>query len=172
MEEEIDLRVYIELLIKRWSWLVGLSLIGAIMAWVVSLFLTATYEAEAQVLIIKSQTDISFEPRIKSETVENPLNGDRNADRNAMASLVRSNEVAGQVLNQVGDSLPEEARQASKLLKKVDVNNDGNLIMIKVKDPDPELAAEIANVWANSFETYINKLFNEQKGHLMVQVRS
>jgi uncharacterized protein involved in exopolysaccharide biosynthesis len=89
-----------------------------------------------------------------------------------MASLVRSNEVAGLVLNQVGDSLPEEARQASKLLKKVDVNNDGNLIMIKVKDPDPELAAEIANVWANSFETYINKLFNEQKGHLMVQVRS
>lgn len=47
MEDEIDLREYIDVLIRHWKAIVALTVIAAIVAGVVSFLLPPTYEARA-----------------------------------------------------------------------------------------------------------------------------
>jgi len=47
IEEEIDLREYVLILLKYWKWIAGLTLIAAVVALIVSLLLPPTYEATA-----------------------------------------------------------------------------------------------------------------------------
>ena len=65
MEEEIELRPYIELLVKRWYLIVGAALVAAIVAFVVSSMQPAEYEATALVAITEPQLRVQFEPRIE-----------------------------------------------------------------------------------------------------------
>ena len=67
MEEEIDLRPYIETLIRRWRWIVGLALVAALAAAAVSFFvLQPTYEATALVLITNPRYQLNFDPRLET----------------------------------------------------------------------------------------------------------
>ncbi len=43
MEEEIDLREYIEILLKYWKWIVGAALLAAIAAFVATSMLPRVY---------------------------------------------------------------------------------------------------------------------------------
>ena len=45
MEEEIDLRQYVEVLIRSWGWIAGLALVAAAAALGVSFLIPPTYEA-------------------------------------------------------------------------------------------------------------------------------
>ena len=45
MEEEIDLRKYIEVLIHHWYWIVGLGVAAAAIAFAVSSFLPPIYDS-------------------------------------------------------------------------------------------------------------------------------
>ena len=48
MEEEIDLREYIAVLIKYWYWIVGVTILMAVAAFIATSFMTPKYEAEAK----------------------------------------------------------------------------------------------------------------------------
>ena len=168
MEEEIDLRKYIEVLLRRWYWVVGLALVGSIVAFIVSSLLTPLYEAEAQVLILESWTDVSFEPRIRSDTVAIPFG----VDQTTLVSLVKSPDVANILQAEFKDRLPDDANTVFQILDKIETTTEGNIIVIKVRDKDPALAAELADAWAKVAERYINQLFNEQKSDIMAQVQS
>lgn len=167
MEEEIDLREYIAVLIKYWRWIVGLSLLAAIAAFIAVSFVTPKYEAEARILILQSKTDITFEPKFQTEI--DGLTNVRN-DQQTLVSLVSNSDVAALVLQVSGDLLASEKKTVSDLLKKVDATNEGDLISIKVRDKDAEVAARLANVWANSYESYVNKLYSDQKQSLLTEV--
>ncbi|RLC66737.1 MAG: lipopolysaccharide biosynthesis protein, partial [Chloroflexi bacterium] len=56
MEEEIDLRQYVEVLIRYWMWIAGLALLAAVAAFVVSLLLPETYRVQSTVTVIRSRT--------------------------------------------------------------------------------------------------------------------
>ena len=66
LEEEIDLRPYIEALIKGWKWIVGAGLIVAIAAFGMSSLLPSTYEATSLVAITETRQNIQFDPRIQT----------------------------------------------------------------------------------------------------------
>ena len=59
MEDEIDLREYIAVLIKYWRWIVAASVLAAVVAFVVSSFLPRTYEATASVLMTNPRKRIT-----------------------------------------------------------------------------------------------------------------
>lgn len=158
MEEEIDLRPYIRAIFRAWYWIVGAAVVTAVVAFLVSSRMPETYEAEAVVAIVRERTTVSFNTSI--ETQEDILGSrDVNSRREALIALVTSNDVAEQVLAEVGDLLAADERSAADLLKKVNASNAGDLIVITVSHEDPQAAAEIANVWARIYESHVNMLY-------------
>ncbi|RLC98999.1 MAG: hypothetical protein DRI77_03815, partial [Chloroflexi bacterium] len=66
MEEEIDLRVYVEVLVRNWKWIAGLALVAAVVAFVASSFIPPTYEATALAAITKPRYVMQFDPRFET----------------------------------------------------------------------------------------------------------
>ena len=166
-EDEIDLREYILVLIKYWRWIVGVSVLAAIVAFGVSSFLPRTYEASANVLILKSETQISFEPKFQTTTDEQL--GDKNY-QNTLADLVKSNDLAAIVLAQSSELFSSGEQTVLDLLKMVDVSTSGDVVSINITSQDPEVAAQLANIWAIAYVDYVNTLLGEGKNSLLIEI--
>ncbi len=173
MEEEIDLRAYFDVLIRYWKWIAGAALVAAVAAYVVSLVLPKTYEAEAAVAIIRTRMDVTFDPRIVTLSEEELAGQDVNARRQALVALVSASDVARQVLDEVGVQLEPGERDVLNLLEMVEASNEGDLISIKVCYRDPITTAMIANAWAQDYEHHVNGLYgsaNESDVTIAAQV--
>jgi len=155
MEEEIDLREYIDVIIRRWKWIAGITLAAVVTAAIVSFVLLApVYEAKAGVVIVKSRSEIAFEPKYLTLTEE-----DIASRRKALEALVRSNSVAAEVIAKLGSTLEPEEQEAGTLPDIVETESNGDLISIKVKGEDPKKIAAIANAWGEAYEKYVNGLY-------------
>ena len=122
MEEEIDLREYIEVILRRWKWIGGITLAAVVTAAIVSFFVIApVYEAKAGVVIVKSKSEITFDPKYRTLSEEElaPLIGNQ-ARRQALEALIKSNSVAAEVVANLGAMLEPEERDVSALLEMVE----------------------------------------------------
>ena len=169
MEDEIDLREYIAVLIKYWRWIVAASVLAAVIAFVVSSFLPRTYEATASVIILKSKTEVSFDPKIQTTVDDQSTQKDY---QSTLVGLVTSGEVAGTVFEQNRNMLPPKIQNVADLLKRVDGSNTGDIITITVSDTDPVRAAQLADAWAETYVSYVNQLYGNQTTPLLVEVQS
>ncbi|MGA9349027.1 MAG: Wzz/FepE/Etk N-terminal domain-containing protein [Anaerolineae bacterium] len=162
MEEEIDLREYINVIVRRWKWILGITLVAVAAAATVSFFLLApVYEVKAGVVIVKSRSEIVFEPKYRTLTEEElgSLAIDINARRKALEALVRSSSVAAEVIAKLGSVLEPEEQDVNVLLEMVVTESNGDLIGIKVKGEDPRKITAIANAWSEAYEEYANGLY-------------
>ncbi len=162
MEEEIDLREYLDVIVRRWKWIAGITLVAVVTAAVVSfLILPPVYEAKAGVVIVKSRSEIAFEPKYRTLTEEElgSVGVDVNARRKALEALVRSSSVAAEVIDKLGSSLEPKEREVEELLEMVETESNGDLISIKVEGEDPGKIAAIANAWGEAYEEYVNGLY-------------
>ena len=66
MEDEIDLRVYINVLIRYWRLIVGLTVVAGVVAFVVSLLLPAAYQATAVVVVTRPLYQFQLAPGIQN----------------------------------------------------------------------------------------------------------
>ena len=169
MEDEIDLREYIEVLIKYWKWIIAAGILAAVVAFVVSSFLPRTYEASASVIILKSKTEISFDPKIQT-TTEDQLT--QKSYQDTLVGLVKAGSVAETVFEKHQNILPENIKSVTDLLKKVDASNTGDVISITVSDADPARAAQLADAWAAAYVDYVNQLYGNQTAPLLVEVEA
>ena len=176
MEEEIDLREYINVIVRRWKGIAGITLAAVVTAAIVSfLVLAPVYEAKAGVVIVKSKSDIVFEPKYLTLTEEElgSVGMDVNARRKALEALVKSTSVAVEVIAQLGSSLEPEEREVEALLDMVETESNGDLIGIKVKGEDSKKIATIANAWGEVYEEYVNGLYGgrpQSAGDIQAQV--
>ncbi|HDN80801.1 MAG TPA: hypothetical protein ENG33_10100 [Chloroflexi bacterium] len=162
MEEEIDLRQYIEVLLRYKYWIIACTLIAAIAAFVVSSFLPPTYEAEASLAMLRIRSEVTFEPKFKTLSEEELLpHIDLKARREALTSLAGSGTIAAAVLENNRERLAQVAERVDDLMGMVKVENKGALILIKVQSRDPILAADIANAWAKEAEKHINAVYGQ-----------
>jgi len=161
MEEEIDLREYIDVVIRRWKWIVGLTMAAVVTAAVVSFLPSQVYEARAGVLILKSKSEITFEPKYRTLTEEELARAgmDVASRRTALEALVESSPVAAEVIAKLGAALEPEEREVGSLLEMVETETRGDLIEIAVRSTDAEKAAAIANAWGEAYEGYVNELY-------------
>jgi len=155
MEDEIDLRKYINVLLRHWKVIVSITFIAVFAAGLVSFLSPPTYEANAAVLLTKARSEIILEPKYRTFLEE-----DIARERKALIALVKSSTVATQVIEQLGDKLEPKERRAENMLGKMQVREQGDLIEISVKSTDPQKAAAIANAWAESYESYTNMLYS------------
>ncbi|MGC9396965.1 MAG: GumC family protein [Anaerolineae bacterium] len=177
MEEEIDLRIYIDILLKWW-WLIAL---GAIVvgagAYVYTASQTPVYQATAGVVSLRSRVEISLGSGFESVSEDDFSLGpqassvvlDRNQRRlNTLTGMVRNGSIARQVAGELREILDEEDADPARLLEYVEGRvlslnggGDSDTIQIVVTHPNPLIAAEIANAWARAFEVHVNAIYGE-----------
>ena len=159
MEEEIDLRKYIEVLIHYWYWIVGLGVAAAVMAALWSTFmLTPMYEATALVVVTKPRYVMDFASGIQArEAGITPTYA-------AFPDLAISDDMLLEVLDTLDPLLSPPGNSALQKLKgmiEATPGQDPSLVELRVRSADAEEAARIANTWAKLFVAQTNALYGE-----------
>jgi succinoglycan biosynthesis transport protein ExoP len=161
MEEEIDLRGYIGVMLRHWKIILSTTLIAVIIGVLLSFLPSRIYEARAAVLITETRYEIVLVPEYKTLSGDEIFAASSAAQRETLIALIKSSTIASQVIEQLGGKLNPEERSVGGITSKVKVENQGNFIEISVKDPDPEKASTIANAWVVLYVGYVNDLYSD-----------
>jgi uncharacterized protein involved in exopolysaccharide biosynthesis len=162
MDQEIDLREYMAVLLKHKYWIIGLAVVTAVVAAVVSILLAPTYEAAALVAVTRPQYEMQFDTRIR------PVSGNVQPPYKAYPVLATSDEVLSAVIADMGDELPAGERNITAFRARAATESSGDQSMIRlvVKDGDPGRASAIANRWAEQFVRAANDLYAQNSSEL------
>ena len=146
-EEEIDLREYINVLLKRKGVIILIFLIAVITAALVSFFyLKPVYEASTILMISKPKYQVELEPKIQTQfTPEVSLA--------TYESLIKDREVEEEVIKKLNLDQPPYELTPNSLqgMITIELLTNTNLIKMNLQTGDPKLAKDIANVWAALF---------------------
>lgn len=148
MEETISLQELLHTLRKRIALIVVVTLAAVSISAVISYFyITPVYQATTQFIVNKSTND----------------QGINNSDIQTNLSLIESyREIikSPRILDMVIDDLNLNM-SAHQLSSKITVENQNNsqVVSLKVQDPDPFLAAEIANKTTEIFQREVVVIF-------------
>jgi len=145
--EELELRDYIEVLLRH-KWIIIFSfLITAFSAGIGALFLVKPiYEATALLMVSRPGYQVELEPKIKTPI---PLEISLETYR----SLIKSPDLEEKVINQLNLNQPPHNLTIEDLDEMVFVEAvpKTDLIKIKVKSDSPVQAKEIVNTWVSLF---------------------
>jgi uncharacterized protein involved in exopolysaccharide biosynthesis len=140
MEEEIDLRPYIGVLLRYWWVIIGAGLICALLAYLYISSRSETFQASALVTVLEPTEQFQFDPRILNAPSRNSL-------IRVLPELAKSDQVLTTLFQQLeseGIKVPEDLAD--------DLTAQGGrepiLLHLRARHEDPELAVRIANLWA------------------------
>ncbi len=160
IEEEIDLRTYVEVLIRYWKWIAGCTLAAAVTAFVVSLLLPPIYEASSVIIITQPRYQMQFEPRFEAVDRWTPA-------YKAFPTLATADETLQSVLEAHTPSAEARTRAwtLGTLSGIVEATSEGDpsLLVLEVHSRSPEDAAAIANVWADVLVQRGNQIYGESE---------
>lgn len=155
MEEEIDIRPYILSLLKNWYWIVGAGFVTALLAFGLSSLLDPTYQATALVAIAEPRQRVQFDERIETITENQPLR--------AYPELALSDEVLTNLLSERALDEGTSLYNLRQLLE-AEPSNDPSLLRLIVQHEDPEKASALANMWAELFVEWANRVYGFRGG--------
>src|SRR3989304_3409039 len=101
MEDEIDLRKYFGVLVRRWKWVVAFAVIAAGAVLIVSSIVPPTYQATALVIVTGPRYQLQFDPRIQNLT-------DLQQPYKAFPELALNDDLVRQVIDGLGSKLEVE----------------------------------------------------------------
>lgn len=160
MDEMIDLRPYVDALVRRWRVILGAVVAGVLIAALLH-FSSLKYRATALVAAVDPAVRMQFDSRI---TATLDLDGFKSAYSELASSdgvlsvvLTRANELSG------GDiaTLPE-----LRDILEVNTGTDLWLLRLSVRYKDSQAAAELANVWAGAFVKAVDEIYLGQSGQV------
>ncbi|OGO49413.1 MAG: hypothetical protein A2W37_08055 [Chloroflexi bacterium RBG_16_63_12] len=159
MEDEIDLREYVNVLLRHWKMIVVLTMVAAVAVGVVSFIMPPTYEATALISVAQARYTL----RLEGVSDGGPL------PLKAYPDLAVSDEVVSEVFNQVKPALPSEVDTLTKFRKqlKATAAADPTLLRLAARDTDPARAAQIANAWANTLADRAGRLYGQDAANLL-----
>lgn len=167
--EEIDLRPYIEALLKQWVWLIVIPAVAGVITFVLLSTFPAQYQSTALVAITKPRFSMQFDPRF--ETIE-----DQGIGYGAYEEVANSDALVAQLFSELSTKPEgvESFREFRDSVLSTQVGENLTLLQLNVTTTDPELSTEIANRWAalviqRSNELYGN-LGNESVDFLEIQL--
>ena len=146
-EEEIDLREYIEVLLKRKSIIILIFLIAVITAALVSYFyLKPVYEASTILMISKPKYQVELEPKIQTQISPE-------ISLETYESLIKDREIEKEVIIKLNLNQPPYEFTPDNLQGMITIESlkNTNLIKMNLQAGEPKLAKDIANVWADLF---------------------
>jgi polysaccharide biosynthesis transport protein len=156
LEDEIDLRQYVLVLVRYWKWIVGGAVLAAVAAFVVSSLLAPTYEATALVAISRPRYQLQFDARFQNVANVQPV-------YRAYPELAQSDAVLLALLEQHGNpSLSQQTLGELKQMVTASSGSDPSLLRLAVKGKDAALVTAVANEWADLFVIQSNWLYGGQ----------
>ncbi|MEZ4733808.1 MAG: Wzz/FepE/Etk N-terminal domain-containing protein [Caldilineaceae bacterium] len=184
-EDEIDLRQYLDVLIRWWREILLITLTAVVLTAVgillMRLILPPDYEASADVAIVRTVSDVNFDERFRTNPEE--LGADTvslSARRSALLGLVATGAIAQEVVIQLGDILSEEEQNPANLLEMVEAElasaggagSDSDLIRITVTADEPAKAAAIANAWARIYVREVNTIYGQVPNEVLDSIQT
>ena len=156
-EEEIDLRVYIDVLLRRRRLIITLALGMAVVAMIVSFLLPPTYEAQAALSVAPRRSNITLtEDFVLSEEEISQLSANQRAE--ALTEIARSLKVAQAVLDTY-PNLDGEDATANSMVNRIEVSTKNDLLLITASADGPQKAADLATAWAEATKDQINEVY-------------
>lgn len=164
--DEINLRAYVQVIIKRKKLIVGMFLIAVIAAVIVSLLLPKVYEASASIMVIPSRTRAALSATRGFLDPETTEKGDYVEQKPAISVpahriLLKSNDVLERVMKKLAsagkldkDLELDDLSEKLKIAKKPKKGEETSIFRLMVEDNDPALARDIANIWADEYAQY------------------
>lgn len=160
MDETIDLRPYVDMLVRRWRVILGAVVAGILIA-VVLHFSSLNYRATALVAALDPSQRLQFDERI-TNTINLSVYAATypeiaNSDGVLSVVLAKARELSGGAVATMPD-----------LRKKLEVKAglDSRLLRLSVRDRDSQVAAELANVWATAFVKAVDEIYFGQSGQI------
>lgn len=172
-EDEINLRDYIEVVVKRRKLIIGIFLVAVIVAAINSLLLPKVYQASASIMLMPSTVRVAVSPSRHLLDPETTKIGGHIESKLAISipthkTLLKSNAVLERVMNKLkSESRLDEDLTLEELSRKSEVEDtkETNILQLAVKDKDPSLAKDIVNLWADEYAQYsLGLITGEVKG--------
>ncbi len=155
-DTEYDIKPYIRILLKNW-WRIGVvAVFFAILGSSVVYFQSETYIASANIIIKEESLQLLLSEQFR--TVDDTIALQSRSE--SFLTIATSDDIAKKTLDALSNKLPEEQSTIRSLKEIVDVSSNGEIINISVSSKDADLAAEIANTWADTTISSINQAFN------------
>lgn len=160
MDETIDLRPYVDAIIKRWWVIIGFILAFVLLA--VFFYLSQTqYRATALIAITDPTQRLQFDNRIVNTVdLDNLLDAYpeiASSDAVLTALLTEARELSNGSIS----TLPDLRDIAD-----AETGADGRLVRLIVRHEDPEFAANIANSWASIFVSTVDSIYLPSMGEV------
>jgi succinoglycan biosynthesis transport protein ExoP len=156
VEDDIDLRQYVQVVTRRWLWVVGATVVAAVVAFVVSSLLPPTYEARALAAMTEPRYALVFVSGFETlQDVEVPSQ--------AFPELATSDALLEDLLAEL-EPRPEgiETIEDLRQVLAARLGSDPSVVRLIVRQGEPEVAAVIANAWADLFVTRANQIYGTQ----------
>ena len=160
-EEEIDLRDYLEVIVRRKWIIIGVTLAAVISAGMVSFFvLRPVYQATSILMVSKPKYQVELEPKIQTFIPSTELSLE------TYGNLIKSGNIEQKVIEKLSLNQPPNELTVEDLDKmlSVEIIKNTNLIKMSLEDNSPRRAMEIVNTWTNLF-------VKENEGLLLKEVR-
>ncbi|MFC1570826.1 GumC family protein [Candidatus Omnitrophota bacterium] len=169
LEQQIDIREYFRIFYERRWIIISLTVILCTISLIRSFMMERVYRAETRVLIQKEA------PRVFNMKDVPPEVFTGREYYQTQYKILKSRAVAKIVNQELGGYTPwsewdgrkqkkkknekplTERNRVDALLSRVEIRPIGGtqLVEVEIEDVDPELAAKIANIWADSYILYI-----------------
>jgi uncharacterized protein involved in exopolysaccharide biosynthesis len=158
MDDEIDLRKYIRVILRQWKIIVGLALLTALLGGGVTFMQPPVYEATALVSVVSPSFVLRLASGEKSPTLQ----------YRAYPDLAVSDQVLKDMISPVG-SLIANVTTIEKLrgYLKASSGVDFSLLELSVRYKDPQVAAQVANLWAQAMVTHASKIYGQDAANLV-----
>ncbi len=165
-DDEFDLRNYVRVIIKRRKLILRTFLGFILCAVIVSFLMPKTYKATALILVAPSKIQTSLDASNLSLDRSGKTKDTLSLQTHEM--LIKSDVVAQRVIDKMHLTYRNgRPFSAYDLLKEISVTQKDmtSVIELSVKDSDPVLAMNLANVWAREYTQYSQELISgEIKG--------
>lgn len=181
----LDIGKYVLVLVNWWREILLFGVIGGLLTTGVTfLYRTITppvFEASATAVIARTVSNVSLDDRFETFSDESILNRNSNieaARRASLVGLVDSPAIAAEVILQLGDTLAPTKRIPGVLLESVnarsvpgpDSRTPSELIRITARADSPDLAANIANAWVESYVDSVNSIYGQVPDNMLARI--
>jgi capsular polysaccharide biosynthesis protein len=158
MEETISLKELLATLKKRLVMIILITITAGLVSGIVSyFFLTPIYQASTQILVNQKQSEQQFYSQSEVQTNLSLIS--------TYNEIIKSSRILDKVIVQTGlDMTPGQL--AGKIT--VSSQKDSQVVNVSVQDPDPNMAAKIANVTVDVFQKDIGSIMGARVDNVSI----
>lgn len=160
MEETISLKEIFDIIKKRFLLIISFAIGATLIAAIVSFFvLTPIYQSSAQFIVNQNNEDTQGQLLVDTNTIRT------NVELiNTYSVIIKNSAILNEVIEELNLSTTPES-----LANNISVSSEQNsqVVTVSVKNPDPQLATDIANTTVHVFQESIPEIMNVDNVHIL-----